>query len=379
MTFVNRLPRLVTLIGLSMLVALLPHTMCALTTSTVQGTVYRADGKVASGTLLVSWPAFTTSANEAVAAGNKTVPIGSDGWVSLGLAPNAGATPAGTYYTAVYHLSDGSTSTEYWVVPTSSTASLASVRAQVMPAAVAMQSVSKQYVDSSVANVSAGLMQATGGIMNGPLTLSGDPSTNLQAATKHYVDQAAATNVSKAGDVMTGQLTTPMINGKSFATGMTLQQAINAAGTSGAVEIPANYTGKDIFSNPHGVAVTDLRVDVPVNSRSVKEWGARCDGTTNDHDAIQAAFDAAYDSSNPTGEHTAFDISFPNGTCYTATPIDWRGESFHGTSYQQSRIKGCSGGRIFSRHMISRTVPPHATAAFSPHGSTTLLDLSITA
>ena len=259
MTFVNRLPRLVTLIGLSMLVALLPHTMCALTTSTVQGTVYRADGKVASGTLLVSWPAFTTSANEAVAAGNKTVPIGSDGWVSLALAPNAGATPAGTYYTAVYHLSDGSTSTEYWVVPTSSTASLASVRAQVMPAAVAMQSVSKQYVDSSVANVSAGLMQSTGGIMNGPLTLSGDPSTNLQAATKHYVDQAAATNVSKAGDVMTGPLTTPMINGKSFATGMTLQQAINAAGSNGAVEIPANYTGKDTFSNPHGVAVTDLR------------------------------------------------------------------------------------------------------------------------
>jgi hypothetical protein len=280
MTFVNRLPRLVTLIGLSMLVALLPHAMCALTTSTVQGTVYRADGKVASGTLLVSWPAFTTSANEAVAAGNKTVAIGSDGWVSLGLAPNAGATPAGTYYTAVYHLNDGTTSTEYWVVPTSSTVGVASVRAQVMPATIAMQTVSKQYVDSSVANVSAGLMQSTGGIMNGPLTLSGDPSTNLQAATKHYVDQAAATNVSKAGDVMTGALTTPMINGKSFATGMTLQQAINAAGSNGAVEIPANYTGTDTFTNPNGVTVKDLRPQFPQDVRSVKEFGAQCTGQT---------------------------------------------------------------------------------------------------
>src|SRR5664279_1425689 len=270
MRFVNRLPRVVTLIALSMLIALLPRTVCALTTSTVQGTVYRADGEVASGTLLVSWPAFTTSANEAVAAGNIVVAIGSDGWVSLGLAANAGASPAGTYYTAVYHLNDGSTSTEYWTVPTSATASLASVRARVVPVAVALQSVTKQYVDSSVANVSAGLMQSTGGIMNGPLTLNGDPSTNLQAATKHFVDQAAATNVSKAGDVMTGPLTTPMINGKSFATGTTLQQAINAAGTNGAVEMPANYTCKDIFSNPLGVAVTDLRADVHVNCRSVK-------------------------------------------------------------------------------------------------------------
>ncbi len=342
MTFVNRLPRLVTLIGLSMLIALLPRTVCALTTSTVQGTVYRADGKVASGTLLVSWPAFTTSANEAVAAGNKTVAIGSDGWVSLGLAPNAGATPAGTYYTAVYHLNDGSTSTEYWVVPTSTTASLASVRAQVMPAAVAMQSVSKQYVDSSVANVSAGLMQSTGGIMNGPLTLSGDPSTNLQAATKHYVDQSAATNVSKAGDVMTGPLTTPMINGKSFATGMTLQQAINAAGSNGAVEIPANYTGKDTFSNPHGVIVTDLRVDVPVNSRSVKEWGARCDGTTDDSAAMQAAFDAEWDSIAVTNK--PFDLSIPNGTCIAS--IQYRGESFHGSSTGMSRIKGLPGRSV---------------------------------
>ena len=82
-------------------------------TTTVQGTVYLADGQPASGTVQLSWPAFTTSTNQAVAAGRTNVAIGADGYFSANLAPNLGATPAGLYYTAVYHLSDGSTSTEY--------------------------------------------------------------------------------------------------------------------------------------------------------------------------------------------------------------------------------------------------------------------------
>lgn len=41
----------------------------SVTTTTVQGTVYQANGAPASGTLLVSWPAFTTAGNQAVAAG----------------------------------------------------------------------------------------------------------------------------------------------------------------------------------------------------------------------------------------------------------------------------------------------------------------------
>jgi hypothetical protein len=83
------------------------------TTTTVQGTVYLANGHPGSGSLQVSWPAFTTANNQAVTAGRMNVTIGADGYVSLNLAANLGATPAGLYYTAVYHLSDGTTSTEY--------------------------------------------------------------------------------------------------------------------------------------------------------------------------------------------------------------------------------------------------------------------------
>jgi hypothetical protein len=82
-------------------------------TTTVQGTVYLANGQPGSGTLQLSWPAFTTANNLAIAAGRTTANIGSDGFVTVSLAPNLGASPAGLFYTAIYHMSDGSTSTEY--------------------------------------------------------------------------------------------------------------------------------------------------------------------------------------------------------------------------------------------------------------------------
>ena len=85
----------------------------AVSTTTVQGTVYLANGQAGIGTLVVSWPAFTTANGLAVAADSTTVAIAPDGFVSVNLAPNLGATPAGLYYTAVYYLSDGNTNTQY--------------------------------------------------------------------------------------------------------------------------------------------------------------------------------------------------------------------------------------------------------------------------
>lgn len=88
-----------------------------ITTTAVQGVIYRADGTPATGTLIVTWPAFSTVNSQAVAAGSTTASIGPDGFISLNLAPNAGASPAGSYYTTIYHLNDGTVNKEYWVVP----------------------------------------------------------------------------------------------------------------------------------------------------------------------------------------------------------------------------------------------------------------------
>lgn len=122
-------------------------THAQITTTTVQGVVYRADGTPATGTLIVTWTAFSTANSQAVAAGSTTVAIGQDGFVSVNLAPNAGASPAGSYYTAIYHLNDGTVNKEYWVVPAAASASIASIRAQLVPATVAVQNATKQYVD----------------------------------------------------------------------------------------------------------------------------------------------------------------------------------------------------------------------------------------
>jgi hypothetical protein len=185
------------------------------TTTTVQGTVYRADGTVAQGTMLISWPAFVTANNQAVAAGSTTVVVGADGFASVNLAANAGANPAGTYYTVVYHLTSASlttgsnVSTEYWSVPATAKATIAAVRAKLQPASVAVQSVSKAYVDQLVAAMAptaANFLPLAGGSLNGPLTLPADPTASGQATTKHYVDGQVATSVPLAGGTISGTL-----------------------------------------------------------------------------------------------------------------------------------------------------------------------------
>jgi hypothetical protein len=175
-------------------------------TTTVQGTVYEANGQPASGTMLISWPAFTTASNQAIAAGSTSVAIGSDGFASVNLAPNQNAYPSGTYYAVVYHLSDGTVNREYWVVPAAATATIGAVRVQIEPATVAVQSVSKNYVDSSIASLSGTYLPTAGGSMTGPLTLAGDPTSALQAVTKRYADSLAAGDLPLTGGTVQGPL-----------------------------------------------------------------------------------------------------------------------------------------------------------------------------
>ncbi len=151
---------------------------------------------------------------------NRTTPQNLLFWtavVSVNLAPNVGATPAGEFYTAVYYMSDGSTSTQYWVVPAAASASLAQVQAQVMPAAQAVQAVSKAYVDQAITELAQSSLTASGGTLSGPLYLSADPTQPLQAADKHYVDVQVATAVPLAGGNMTGALTSPAVERRAGA------------------------------------------------------------------------------------------------------------------------------------------------------------------
>ena len=173
----------------------------AIATTQIQEPIYRADGTAASGTVLIRWPAFSTTSGASVPAGSISTTLSSGGVLSVNLVPNANSTPMGSYYTVVYHLDDGQVTREYWVVPVSASAvKVSAIRSSVLPATVALQTVSKSYVDTAITAATLGhpldtttiYVLKTGDTMSGPLVLPGDPTSPQQAADKNYVDTQVA-------------------------------------------------------------------------------------------------------------------------------------------------------------------------------------------
>jgi hypothetical protein len=171
----------------------------SITLTTISDTVYRADGTPAGGTLLISWPEFSTAGGQAVAAGTTSVTLGAGGALSVQLAPNTGATPAGTYYSVVYQLDDGTAKTEFWAVPTTSPTTIAAVRTTPGTGTVS-QFATQPYVNAVVApkaNDSAVVHLAGTETISGVKQFSVAPSLptpvhTTDAANKAYVDTSVA-------------------------------------------------------------------------------------------------------------------------------------------------------------------------------------------
>lgn len=123
--------------------------------TTVSDFVYRASGAAASGTVLISWPAFTTADGKAVAAGSLTVQLGSGGAFNASLAPNTGAQPAGVYYKVIYQLAGQEASTEYWVVPATGSTTIGAVRAKLQPSTIAAQLLTRDVADVNYVRVNS--------------------------------------------------------------------------------------------------------------------------------------------------------------------------------------------------------------------------------
>lgn len=154
-------------------------------------TVYRADGTPAQGSIVLQWTAFTTAAGQPVAAGTLTVQLGQQGQFTASLAPNSGATPAGTYYRATYKLSDGTTTTEFWSVPATQTTTIGAIRSTLAPATQAAQYLTRTYADSHYLDLTDD--QSVSGVK----TFASSPSVPTpqnpnDAANKGYVDAATA-------------------------------------------------------------------------------------------------------------------------------------------------------------------------------------------
>ena len=189
------------------------------TLTTISDVVYRANGQPATGTIVVSWPAFNTADNKPVAAGELSIAIGAQGTVNFALVPNEGGDPGGTFYKAVYKLSDGTTFIEYWVVPATSPTTIAAIRASVVPRQVGAQFVNRQYVDTAVANTNQQVVHKAGGeSITGVKSFAASPevpapASGVAAVNKDYVTGAISAIsqgfVNKGGDTMSGPLTIP--------------------------------------------------------------------------------------------------------------------------------------------------------------------------
>ncbi len=167
--------------------------------TTISGTVYRADGTAASGTVLISWPSFQTAEGDAVAAGNLAVTIGQGGAFRAQLVPNVGASPAGTYYVVVLQLDDGTVRTEYWAVPATSPTTIAAVLTT-PGTGLGNLAATQEYVNGAVANRAldtavvhlAGTETITGTKQFAVPPALPSPASANDAANKGYVDAAVA-------------------------------------------------------------------------------------------------------------------------------------------------------------------------------------------
>jgi hypothetical protein len=296
-----------------LLVGLTAMGVAQVATTQVADTIYHADGTVASGILVISWPAFTTSGGVSIPSGTTSTVIGTGGALSVALVPSAGSTPIGSYYTVVYHLDDGSVSRQYWVVPESSTAvTVRAIESTVLPTSVAMQTVSKSYVDSAIAAAIAGPLDSSGYVlkagdtMTGPLVLPGDPVSALQAADKNYVDDGLATvaggiaqkvsTVPLATQIVTQptgtQLDVNNLNGAEYAS-----QYVNGRGNNGIANASA---GPDCVNGCEIVAEQDYTGETfatsSLNSQThVKDerGGRQADSYKNPVDVVNHLLSAA--------------------------------------------------------------------------------------
>ncbi len=159
-------------------------------TTLVQDTVFRADGTPATGWMVITWPAFVTADGSAVAAGTTSIKLGSGGNFSVPLAPNAGSQPAGTFYSVTLKLDNGVTSKEAWLVPPTSPATLAAVRAAEVPSTMAIQALTSDWANANLVNLTS--MQSITGVKKFVAPPSApDPVNATDVANKEYVDANA--------------------------------------------------------------------------------------------------------------------------------------------------------------------------------------------
>ncbi len=285
---------------------LLPiYAVAQVSTTVVQDNILSPEGTPETGKVVVSWDAFMTANGTFVMSGKTTVRLLNGGLLSVELPVNAGATPVGSHYVAVYELHDGSRRQESWVVPGTSAggetlkisqvsldspSSAAGLAGQSLPRsrAAALVPVQPVPVPNDSSPPSSMYVLKAGDTMTGPLVLPADPVNTNQAADKHYVDTSVTAVAAGLGQKVSTvpvatqvvaqpagtQLDVNLLNGEVYAS-----QYVGGTGTNGIANALASpdcaagcklmveptYQGTDAVvvsqfgTNPTGTKTDDQR------------------------------------------------------------------------------------------------------------------------
>ena len=324
----------------------------------VQDTLYRANGQVAQGRMTVRWNSFSTSAGEAVPAGELTATIGANGSIAIPLIPNSGSTPSGTYYKVIFKLSDGTTSEEQWVVPVAATTTVAEIRAKVVPQAVAAQFVTREYLDAALEGVGA-VVPASVVHLTGAETITGAKSFTVSpevpatpadagsAVAKAYVDGQVAglAQVARSGDY--NDLVNKPTSGAANLTspgpiGSATPSTINATSysVSGVPISSANLSDGSAIARTNQANTFTQRQTMPdlltknTPMADIRAYGAVADNATDIGPALAAATAAACTSGGV--------VYLPCGGngCYLADGVNWASGSSCGGQGIQYKLQG---------------------------------------
>jgi hypothetical protein len=129
---------------------------------------------------------------------------------------------------------------------------------QVAPVDLGMQPLTTTGSINSGA-ITATSVTSSGAVTAASVTLAANPTTNLQATTKQYVDAADALKLNKAGDTMTGALivnSTIESNSTILATGNSSKIGYNT-GAGGSVTQSGAKSNPVTLNRPTGVIITD--------------------------------------------------------------------------------------------------------------------------
>jgi hypothetical protein len=252
----------------------LPLSVYAQAKTTVSDTLHAPDGALPGGQIVIkSQSTFTAADGTVVFQGAVATATVTNGAFSVALIPNAGSTPSGTSYNAIYKLAGVPYREETWVVPASATP-------------VGLSVVRSTSLSGPSAMVSPSQMPALGGDLNSSAGSASASVVGLHWGSNGYTLSGAPSDgqcLTVSGFTITGG---PCGSGAGTPQGSSGQVQINSAGAFGGAA--------DLTYDTASGATTLIARDKGGQFFNVKAFGAKGDGSTDDTAAVNAAFAAAY-------------------------------------------------------------------------------------